>query len=38
MAPVEEDQRGAVAHQGQMIDYPVELRARRILAHLEKDS
>ena len=34
---LEEDQRGAVAHQGQMIDYPVELRARRILAQIEKD-
>ena len=35
---LEEDQRGAVAHQGQMIDYPIELRARRILAQMEKDS
>ena len=35
---LEEDQRGAVAYQGQMIDYPVELRARRILAQIEKAS
>ena len=34
---LEEDQRGAVAHKGQMIDYPLELRARRILAQIEKD-
>ena len=35
---LEEDQRGAVAHQGQMFDYPLELRARQILAQIEKDS
>ena len=35
---LEEDQRGAVTYLGQMIDYPVELRARRILAQIEKAS
>ena len=33
---LEQDQRGAVAHQGQMIDYPVELRARQTLGQIEK--